>query len=267
MSPVIPNLRITRGLLGGAIGGAAGALVSGSIQFLLPATSAGGVLGAIVLAVARLAGAVALGFGIGAIVAVAEMAFRTAWLEVNYGSGESRIVNLGSEPITIGSNGQCTVYSRNAAHIAFRYRFADGRISIEDVPRGITQSVRPGDRRTAGTVTLTVCVKGSMAAAPASGEQAFRLRLSTGRSLTLHSGTRLTTQDLSGLETRLTDGLVAEVSYHPTTLGLVGLTNRGARPWIVGTADGGRRQIAEGQSISLQHGLKLDFGNLQGEIV
>ncbi|MCI0705690.1 MAG: VWA domain-containing protein, partial [Planctomycetia bacterium] len=70
LSLFIPNMKWTLGLAGGAIGGALGA-----IGFILLSQMSGDLVG-------RLVGGLVLGFCIGLMVAVAEAAFRRAWLEV-----------------------------------------------------------------------------------------------------------------------------------------------------------------------------------------
>ena len=93
----MPNLRADKGLLGGAIGGAVGAV--GFIVVALGMRLTIGSLWAPAWWTSwPILGAVLLGACIGLMVAIAERAFRTAWLEVRYGR-EVRTVNLGPEPV------------------------------------------------------------------------------------------------------------------------------------------------------------------------
>ncbi len=163
----VPNLRAAKGLLGGAIGGAIGAVgfiaVNEAMHFTVE-----NLLGAgLVNFVARMLGAVLLGACIGLMVAIAERAFRTAWLEVRYGR-EVRTVNLGPEPVSIGSNAQdCTIYARNAPPVAFRYWARNGKISREDATTGHVAEVKPGEEHPVGVLVVAVCAAGAADAVPA----------------------------------------------------------------------------------------------------
>ena len=66
-------------------------------------------------------------------------------------------VNLGEEPVTIGSDSDaCTVFAFGAPAIALRYRLVRDEIQCEDVVAETSNSVQPGDSRTAGNVTVVV---------------------------------------------------------------------------------------------------------------
>lgn len=144
LSPFVPNLGVRPGLLGGLAGGAAGAV---------------GFIAASVLndTVGRLAGSVALGSGIGLMVALAELAFRKAWLEVRLNERERITVNLGPEPVRIGGEPRaCTVWARGAAPIALRFFVRDGAVVCGDVPNRSEAPVGNGFTRTVGSVTVVV---------------------------------------------------------------------------------------------------------------
>jgi len=126
---------------------------------------AGGLLGAVAYLVfsraddwvGRFAGAAALGFCIGLVVAVVEAAFRRAWLEVRFGERETITVNLGPEPVKVGGDAKaCTVWARGAADVALRFFIRNGAVICEDVPTRTESVVGNGHTQTAGTVTLTV---------------------------------------------------------------------------------------------------------------
>jgi hypothetical protein len=150
MAFVVPNLRALRGLLGGALGGAAGFLGFLSVASLLHGSDfadAGG----------RVLGALLLGLCIGLMVALVELAFRRAWLEVRYGPREMVTVNLGPEPVKVGGDGRaCTVFARGAAPVALRYWVRDGKVVCEDVERRAVEEVKFDQPRTVGAVTVTV---------------------------------------------------------------------------------------------------------------
>lgn len=153
LSLFVPNLKLVYGLAGGAIGGAVGA-----IGYIATDAIAGKVLGPAVGGImGRLAGGFVLGLFIGLMVAVVEAAFRRAWLEVQYGPRETVTVNLGAEPVKVGSDSRaCTVWARGAADVALRYFIRDGQVICTDVPSRTEEVVRDGDTREAGKVTIVV---------------------------------------------------------------------------------------------------------------
>jgi hypothetical protein len=143
----VPNLNALRASLAGGAGGLVGALA------FLAVSLVGNLPG-------RLMGAVLLGGAIGLMVALVEMAFRKAWLEVVYGPHEVGTVNLGEAPVSIGGDGRaCTVLARGAAPVAFRYRLSQSRVLCEDVVKGQTLPVPLGHRQKVGP--LEVIVRGS----------------------------------------------------------------------------------------------------------
>lgn len=98
LSLFVPNMPRLYGFIGGAVGGAVGC-----IGFLLVSFVVGDMLG-------RFLGGLVIGFCIGAMVVVAETAFRRAWLEVRYGDREVITVNLGPEPVKVGGDARtCAV--------------------------------------------------------------------------------------------------------------------------------------------------------------
>jgi hypothetical protein len=149
----IPNLNAVRATLAGAGGGLLGALVFLGVSALGDVAS-------------RLMGAIILGFAIGLMVALVEVAFRKAWLEIVYGPHEVGTVNLGDAPISFGSDSrQCTILARNAAPVAFRYQLRGRKVMCENVPSGQMTNVAPGHRQTIGA--LEVIVRGATESEPA----------------------------------------------------------------------------------------------------
>ena len=145
MALFVPNLQRERAAQGGALGGALGA-----VGFLCAA----GLLGDIA---ARLIGAAIIGFFIGLMVVLAEVAFRKAWLHVSYGPLDAFDVNLGALPIGVGSDrAQCRVLARETAPLAARYGLEHGRVYYEDAASGRRSPIDSGDIRTFGNVTITV---------------------------------------------------------------------------------------------------------------
>jgi hypothetical protein len=140
----VPNLNGVRASLAGAVGGLLGALAFLVVSLL--ADVAG-----------RFVGATILGGAIGLMVALVEMAFRKAWLEIIYGPHEVGTVNLGEVPVSIGSDGRaCTVLARGAAPVAFRYRLSQGQVLCQDAVNGQTTPVPLGHRRKVGPLELIV---------------------------------------------------------------------------------------------------------------
>jgi hypothetical protein len=141
----IPNMKMVHGLAGGAIGGAAGA-----IGFIVVSSSTGDLVG-------RLVGGLILGFCIGLMVAIAETAFRQAWLEVRYGEREKITVTLGPEPVKVGSDAKaCTVWARGAPAIALRFFVREGKVICDDTVTGRESAVADGFEKEVGTLTVTV---------------------------------------------------------------------------------------------------------------
>ncbi len=155
LSLFVPNMKWTLGLAGGGVGGAAGA-----IGFLAASSATGDLVG-------RLVGGLVLGLCIGLMVAVAEAAFRRAWLEVRYGERETITVTLGPEPVKVGSDAKaCTVWARGAAPVALRFFVRDGRVICDDTVMGRETAAGDGFAKEVGTLTVTVRT-GSGAAPPA----------------------------------------------------------------------------------------------------
>jgi hypothetical protein len=152
----IPNLDRKKASLAGLAGGFLGALA-----FLVMSLAAD--------FVGRFFGAAILGFCIGLMVAVVEVAFRRAWLEVRFSEREVITVNLGPEPVKVGGEARlCTVWARGAADVALKYWIRDGKVYCEDVPGKREAVVGDGDTRPAGNVTVVVRTGNTPAPAAAS---------------------------------------------------------------------------------------------------
>ncbi len=147
LAAFVPNLRIDRATPAGALGG-----VLGAIGFIGAANAFGDVTG-------RFVGAAILGFCIGAMIILAEVAFRRAWLRVSYGPGDVYDLNLGVRPLGVGSDGaKARVLANNTAPVAAFYALTEtGRVYIEEPDSGHRFDVDMGDERTYGNVTITVC--------------------------------------------------------------------------------------------------------------
>jgi hypothetical protein len=123
-----------------------------------------------------------------------------------------------------------------------------------------TTEVQPGDQRTLGRVTVTVCSTGL------ARRIGFTLQLSSGKSVQLVEGMPLTAEELEGLEATETDGVVALVSSHPREPNRLLLRNRGRQTWKVHRADGSQQTVKTGGSVELAAGLHVHFGKLHGTL-
>jgi hypothetical protein len=261
MAYVISNLSALRAALAGAAGGLVGALA-----FAWIAQDVGDLPG-------RVAGATILGFAIGLMVAIVEAAFRSAWLEIGYGAKETRSVSLGAEPVTIGGDASsCTVYARNAPAVALRYKLEQDQIVCEDVVKGRSFSVEPGNRQAVGSLTVTVRAAGAAAqgapAAPAAPRPAgvLSLRLSNGKTIPLSDGAKLGAADIPGLKPSNSGGAVAEVGRNPNDPAMLGLKNLSGVSWTATLASRDLRKVEPGRSVRLESGTKISFGPIEGEI-
>lgn len=140
----IPNLAANKSIVAGAIGGLMGALA-----FIAVTLVAGNMAG-------RFLGAAMLGAAIGLMVALVELAFRSAWLEVRQGI-ELRTVNLGPEPISLGSDASMnTIYVPYTEPRALKFWVDHARFYCEDMKTQQRREVRVGEEQQLGKVILTV---------------------------------------------------------------------------------------------------------------
>lgn len=260
---LIPNLPVDRAVVSGVAGGLCGGLAFVLLDGLLPNSP-----------VARLVAAGALGASIGLAVAIVEAVCREYWLEIGYGKGESRTVTLGREPVSIGSDEKTvTVYARNAAAQAFRYRVADGSVRCEDCATGRVETVPVGDARTAGVVTITVrggsrAAAGTAPAKPAAGGGAagsLALRIGERPPIALAVGRRITAAEIPGVGTGGREQTVAEVVANPAKPGVLGLRNLSGRDWSI-TTPTGATEVAPNKVLPIAPGTKIDFGGARGVI-
>ena len=145
----VPNLGKDKGCVAGIIGG-----LIGAGAFIAVTIGAGDTAG-------RFLGAAILGLAIGLMVALVEAAFRTAWLEIRQGV-EVRTVNLGPEPVSIGSDARaCTVYVRGAPSRAFRYWLDQGKAICEDLTNGQRNEMRPEETQALAGIEIRLCTGSS----------------------------------------------------------------------------------------------------------
>jgi hypothetical protein len=263
----IPNLGRLRGMGGGLVGG----LVGGSSFVLLVVVSG------LPNIVGRLIGSGAIGFCIGLAIAIIEVAFRQAWLEIRYNPREVRTVSLGEVPITIGSDVKaCTVYVHNAPPVAFRYQLTQGQIVCEDIVSGTKRKLEPEDEQVLSNITIVVKAANSLPSTnnfpnaspkpiPDSSPSQFFLRIQK-QDIELKEGTSLHPQHIPSLEPQKHDGVVAQVNRNPSDPSVLGLKNCSHQSWTVTLNTGEQRNVESGRSIKLVAGTKIIFGIVEGEI-
>jgi Ca-activated chloride channel family protein len=100
MSLFVPNLKLSKAILGGFSGGTIGGL-----GFLLASSFFG-------VTVGRLIGAMSLGFFLGLMIALLEQITRQAWVVVHWTLKEQTTISLGSTPIILGSSPNAHIYLR-----------------------------------------------------------------------------------------------------------------------------------------------------------
>jgi len=152
----VPNLRPDAAIVGGVIGG------------LAAAAGFAGVSSAVGDSLGRLIGAAVLGFCIGIMIAIAEAAVRTLFLEVRYGAKEVVRVSLGATPVTVGADGRAsTVFVATSPRpVMYKYWSAEDGLRLLDFASERTYVIGPGDERKLGNVTLTVRAGGATSDTP-----------------------------------------------------------------------------------------------------
>src|SRR5438552_14601006 len=92
------------------------------------------------------------------MIAWAELVFRRWWLEIAFSPHEVRTFTLGAAALAIGSDErQVAVCVPGGPPLTLRYRVEGDRVLCEDVVAAQTVEVQPGERRTVGRVSVTLC--------------------------------------------------------------------------------------------------------------
>jgi hypothetical protein len=99
-----------------------------------------------------------------------------------------------------------------------------------------------------------------------STQDAFILRLSSGRVLQLQEGVKLTAEDLLGMATTTTDGAWATVGRNPSDPTILGLQNLTSQVWSATGSSSGQRRVEPGRSLKLAGGTTINFGPITGTI-
>lgn len=269
LSKRIPNLGMLRGTGGGAVGG-----VLGGCLFILFAYNLSGTVG-------RLAGCAAIGLAIGMMLIVAETLFNKAWLVISYDNGTSRTLSIGAEPVTFGSDENLSIICiPNVAPLAMRFQLEGNQIACENVDKGTVSYLRSGDQKRIGNCTVTVgnsdlSVANSSDLAQVRSHK-FPISAAIGRQyylklenrvIPLIAGSQLFSYDIPSLSAAGLNDVVAVVNSHPKGELEVGLTNWSDRAWWVTDMAGEIKLVEPENTLSLALGMKIEFGEVEGEIV
>ncbi len=266
----IPNLGMLRGAGGGGVGG-----VLGGCLFILFAYTLSGTAG-------RLAGCAAIGFWIGIMLVVAETLFNKAWLVISYDTGVNRTLTVGAEPVTFGSDDNLSIICiPNVAPLAMRFQLEAGQIVCENFDSGAVTYLRSGDQKRIGNCTITVGnsdlpiqteAKVLPTFVPAKPEvnsftsSQFSLKLGN-RMIPLTTGTQLSTSEIPSLKAAGSNGVVATVNSHEKNELLLGIKNWSDRAWWATDSQGDMKMIEPENILTLALGTKIEFGEIDGEIV
>lgn len=271
LSKRIPNLGMLRGAGGGAVGG-----VLGGCLFILFAYNLSGTVG-------RLAGCAAIGFAIGMMLIVAETLFNKAWLVISYDNGSSRTLSIGAEAVTFGSDENLSIiFIPNVAPLAMRFQLEGNQIACENVDNGTVTYLRSGDQKRIGNCTVTVGnsdlpVANYSNVAPVARSHKLPVTTATTsrqcylklekRVIPLISGSQLFSTDIPSLSAAGLNDVVAVVNSHPKGEFELGLTNWSDRPWWVTDTEGEMKLVEPENTLTLELGMKIEFGEIEGEIV
>jgi hypothetical protein len=273
LSKRIPNLGMLRGTGGGAVGG-----VLGGCLFILFAYNLSGTVG-------RLAGCAAIGLAIGMMLIVAETLFNKAWLVISYDNGSSRTLSIGAEAVTFGSDENLSIiFIPNVAPLAMRFQLEGNQIACENVDTGTVSYLRSGDQKRIGNCTVTVgnsdlsvtnySVANSSDLAQVRSEK-FPVTAAIGRQylklenrvIPLIAGSQLFSYDIPSLSAAGLNDVVAVVNSHPKGELELGLTNWSDRAWWVTDMAGEIKLVEPENTLTLALGMKIEFGEVEGEIV
>lgn len=277
LSKRIPNLGLWRGLGGGAVGGILGGCLFILFTYLLSRTAG------------RLIGLGTIGFWIGIMLIVAETFFSNAWLMIDYDSGESRTVNMGLEPITLGSDRDLSIiYIPNVSPLALIFKLESGKILCEEVAKGTKTYLEPGEQRRVGNCTVTVGAIGetptlsspeltslptpslpfptTYPVSPAVTNSQFSLKLKH-RIIALYPGSNLSEADIPTLVPSTVKAVVAAVTSHPKEPEKLGLKNLSEQTWWATDRQGDIKLVESGSTLTLERETQIEFGSLTGEII
>ncbi|RMD61814.1 MAG: VWA domain-containing protein, partial [Alphaproteobacteria bacterium] len=143
----IPNLARTKAGAAGLIGG-----VIGAIAFLVAMKLAGELPG-------RFIGTAVLGFAIGLAVALVERLAREAALIVHWDPNEQTVINLGPEPVVLGSGSDVHLYlprERGFPDVAALVTFKDGVVQMDNKLSGTVHTLHGGNKLEIGSLIIEI---------------------------------------------------------------------------------------------------------------
>jgi hypothetical protein len=85
--------------------------------------------------------------------------------------------------------------------------------------------------------------------------------------LLLTPGRRLIESEMPGLRAGAGDGVVAEVTRHPTDPNIIGLKNLSTVSWTAAASGSEWREVLSGKTIRLAPGTSVQFAGIRGEIL
>lgn len=147
LSVFIPNLPKMKGGLAGLAGGFVGAAA-----FLLALALFGEVFG-------RLVGAAILGLAIGGMVAIVESMAREAALVVHWDEHERTVINLGEDPVILGSSPEAHLYlpaEKGFPAQTAIVTFKDGRVEFENLMTETSHTLHNGSRLQIGDLVVEI---------------------------------------------------------------------------------------------------------------
>jgi len=145
LSMFIPNLIRRHALWAGGVSGIAGAVLYLTVTVCLGGFSA------------RVIGALALGFAMGLMIVVAEVACREQWLEIAYSPNDRRTINLGTQAVTVAGNMPSRQSNgRSTSAAALTYRIEKNAVVCQDATTGRICRVVPGQTRIIDGAQVTV---------------------------------------------------------------------------------------------------------------
>ncbi|PAW77066.1 MAG: hypothetical protein B9S33_20420 [Pedosphaera sp. Tous-C6FEB] len=143
----IPNLPKFRAGFAGLVGGGLGAMA-----FLFALAKSGEVSG-------RLVGAAILGLTIGLVVALVERLAREAALIVHWHENERTVINLGAEPVILGSSPEAHLYlpkHKGFPPVTAIVTFREGRVQMENKLSNSTHTLASGNKLQIGELWIEI---------------------------------------------------------------------------------------------------------------
>ncbi len=143
----IPNLPKAKAAAAGFLGGALG-----GVAFLFAVSSLGELAG-------RMIGASLLGLSIGGIVAIMERMAREAALVVHWDENERTVINLGADPVILGSSPEAHLYlpaEKGFPPQTAVVTFIDGVVEMENLMSETRHSLYNGNKLEIGSLVIEI---------------------------------------------------------------------------------------------------------------